>query len=114
MLMARNARKQSARAFRTCSRNLHSLQILSYSGKLLPSVSCSYAVVPKLHYLEQSGLHDPAVIEELGIGFASGGKLRRNMATPGYSFESLLDLGLVSNQGHDAFCQHRRAGRHYH
>lgn len=57
------------------------------------------------HYLEQRGLRDPAVIEELGIGFASGGNLRRHMATIGYSFESLLDLGLVSSQGHDAFRQ---------
>lgn len=57
------------------------------------------------HYLEQRGLHDPAVIEELDIGFASGGNLRRHMATLGYSFESLLNLGLVSNRGYDAFCQ---------
>jgi len=32
-------------------------------------------------YLEQRGLHDPATIEELGIGYAPGGNLRRHLAT---------------------------------
>ena len=55
-------------------------------------------------YLGQRGLHDPALIEEMGIGYAPGGNLRRHLATLGYSFDLLLDSGLISGQGHDAFC----------
>jgi DNA primase len=56
-------------------------------------------------YLEQRGLHHPATIEELGIGYAPGGNLRHHLATLGYSFESLLDIGLINTQGRDAFCR---------
>jgi len=56
-------------------------------------------------YLEQRGLRDPALIEELGIGYAPGGKLRSHLAAQGYCFESLLDTGLINPQGHDAFCR---------
>jgi len=55
-------------------------------------------------YLEQRGLHNPALIEELGIGYAPGGNLRRHLAALGYSFDLLLDSGLISSQGRDAFC----------
>src|SRR5215469_6078003 len=40
-------------------------------------------------YLQQRGLHDSAVIEELGIGYAPGGNLRRHLAALGYPFELL-------------------------
>ena len=56
-------------------------------------------------YLEHRGLQDAAVIEELGIGYAPGGNLRRQLATSGFSFDLLLDVGLVNQQGRDAFCQ---------
>lgn len=56
-------------------------------------------------YLEQRGLHHSATIEELGIGYAPGGNLRRHLATLGHSFESLLDIGLINAQGRDAFCR---------
>jgi DNA primase len=56
-------------------------------------------------YLEQRGLHDPATIEELGIGYAPGGNLRRHLATLGYSFDLALDIGLINHQGRDAFCR---------
>lgn len=56
-------------------------------------------------YLEQRGLRDPALIEELGIGYAPGGNLRSHLAAQGYSFESLLDTGLISPRGRDAFCR---------
>jgi DNA primase len=56
-------------------------------------------------YLEQRGLHDPAVIEQLGIGYAGGGNLHRHRASFGYSFDSLLSIGLINNQGRDAFCR---------
>jgi DNA primase len=57
-------------------------------------------------YLEQRGLQDPAIIEELGIGYAPGGNLHRHLATLGYSFASLLDMSLINHQGRDAFCRH--------
>jgi DNA primase len=56
-------------------------------------------------YLEQRGLHDSAVIEELGIGYAPGGNLRRHLAALGYPFELLLEMGLINHQGRDAFCR---------
>jgi len=57
-----------------------------------------------MRYLDQRGLHDPTLIEEMGIGYASGGNLRRHLAALGYSFDLLLDSGLISGQGRDAFC----------
>jgi len=57
------------------------------------------------HYLEQRGLHDPAVIAELGIGYAPGGNIRRHLAALGHSFDLLLDTGLINSQGRDAFCR---------
>ena len=50
-------------------------------------------------------MHDPALIEELGIGYAPGGNLRRHLAALGYSFDLLLDSGLINSQGRDAFCR---------
>jgi DNA primase len=58
-----------------------------------------------IRYLEQRGLHDPDLIEEIGIGYAPGGNLRRHLAALGYSFNLLLDSGLINNQGRDAFCR---------
>jgi DNA primase len=58
-----------------------------------------------LPYLEQRGLRHPAVIEELGIGYAPGGNLHHHLAAQGYSFDRLLDTGLINNQGRDAFCR---------
>ena len=58
-----------------------------------------------IRYLEQRGLRDPALIEEMGIGYAPGGNLRRHFAALGYSFDQLLESGLVSSQGHDTFCR---------
>ena len=56
-------------------------------------------------YLEHRGLHDPTLIEELGIGYAPGGNLRRHLATRCRSFEQLLELGLINHHGRDAFCR---------
>ena len=58
-----------------------------------------------IRYLGQRGLHDPTLIAEMGIGYAPGGNLRRHLAALGYSFDRLLDSGLISSQGRDAFCQ---------
>ena len=56
-----------------------------------------------LRYLEQRGVHDPALIQELRIGYAPGGNLRRHLGTQGYSLDLLQRIGLVNAQGHDAF-----------
>lgn len=56
-------------------------------------------------YLEDRGLHDPSVIEELNIGYAPGGNLRRHLAGRGYPLDLLLDAGLITSQGRDAFCR---------
>ena len=56
-----------------------------------------------LRYLEQRGLHDPALIKELRIGYAPGGSLRCHLTAQGYSFDLLQRLGLLNSQRHDAF-----------
>jgi DNA primase len=56
-----------------------------------------------LDYLEQRGLHDPATIQELRIGYAPGASLRQHLTAQGYSFDLLWRLGLLNAQGRDAF-----------
>jgi len=56
-----------------------------------------------LRYLEQRGVHEPALMEELRIGYAPGGNLRRYLTDQGYSLKSLQRAGLVNRQGCDAF-----------
>jgi DNA primase catalytic core len=56
-----------------------------------------------LRYLEQRGVHDPTLIEELRIGYAPGGNLRRHLTNQGHSLELLQRDGLVNPQGGDAF-----------
>lgn len=56
-------------------------------------------------YLERRGLQDSALIDELGIGYAPGGKLRRHLATRGFSFDLLWQAGLINSQGRDSFCR---------
>ena len=58
-----------------------------------------------LEYLQQRGLHDADLIEELGIGFAPGGNLLRYLAVLGYSLDLLLRTGLVNRNSRDAFCR---------
>jgi DNA primase len=58
-----------------------------------------------IHYLAQRGVHDPDLIEELGIGYARGGNLRPHLMGLGYSLELLLQSGLISSPGRDAFCR---------
>jgi len=58
-----------------------------------------------LDYLHRRGLHDPALIEELGIGYAPGGSLRRYLIAQGHSFAELRGLGLINAQGTDALYQ---------
>jgi DNA primase len=54
-------------------------------------------------YLKRRGLCDPALIQELQIGYAPGGSLRRHLTAQGYSCDLLQRLGLVNRQGYDAF-----------
>jgi DNA primase len=56
-----------------------------------------------LRYLQQRGLRGPALIQEMRIGYAPGGSLRRHLTAQGYSFNLLQHLGLLNSQGHDAF-----------
>lgn len=56
-------------------------------------------------YLEQRGLHAPALIEELQIGYAPGSCLRRHLLAQGCSLDLLRRAGLISSQGHDTFYQ---------
>jgi DNA primase len=58
-----------------------------------------------VEYLRQRGLQDPDLIEELGTGYAPGGNLRHHLTDLGYSFDLLLRMGLINNQGRDAFCR---------
>lgn len=58
-----------------------------------------------VRYLEQRGLCDPGCIEELGIGYAPGGNLRRHLAPFGGSFDQLCKIGLINEQGRDALCR---------
>jgi DNA primase len=58
-----------------------------------------------IRYLKQRGLRDPTLIEALGLGYAPGADLRRHLAALGYSFDRLLQVGLINSQGRDAFCR---------
>jgi DNA primase len=58
-----------------------------------------------VRYLESRGLRDFAIIEELGIGYAPGGNLRRHLTSLGYSSELLRTTGLIGSEGRDAFCR---------
>jgi DNA primase len=54
-----------------------------------------------LRYLQQRGVRDPALIEELRIGYAPGGNLRRHLMNQGYALELLQRAGLVNPHGCD-------------
>ena len=56
-------------------------------------------------YLQRRGVHDPALIRELGIGYAPGGTLRRYLTAQGHSFDVLRRLGLINARGADALYQ---------
>ena len=61
----------------------------SYDSDLLERTAAFYQLALHRHpeavqYLAQRGLHDPAVIEKLAIGYAPGGVLRRHLCAQGY------------------------------
>ncbi|MBM3746491.1 MAG: toprim domain-containing protein [Acidobacteria bacterium] len=96
--------------FRQTVAHLEQELMPSPASRLLEQTAAFYRLQLHRHpeaarYLEHRKLHDPAVIEELGIGYAPGGNLRRHLATLDYSFEVMLDMGLISQQGRDTFCR---------
>jgi DNA primase len=58
-----------------------------------------------MHYLHRRGVHHPALIRELDIGYAPGGILRRHLTAQGHSFDVLQRLGLINARGADALYQ---------
>jgi DNA primase len=54
-------------------------------------------------YLAKRGIHDPAIIERMRIGYAPGARLRGYLERLGYDRQSLRDYGLVDDQGRDSF-----------
>ncbi len=58
-----------------------------------------------IEYLHQRGLRDSGLIAELGLGYARGGNLRRHLTDFGYSWDLLLQTGLINHQGRDTFWQ---------
>jgi DNA primase len=58
-----------------------------------------------MRYLQRRGVHDAALIRELGMGYAPGGSLRRYLRAQGYSFELLQRAGLITARGADALYQ---------
>jgi len=60
---------------------------------------------PALHYLAQRGVYTPALIAQLGIGYAPGGSLRRHLIALGYGLHTLVSAGLTDAAGRDAFQQ---------
>jgi len=58
-----------------------------------------------VEYLARRGLHDHDLIEELGVGYAPGGVLRRHLCALGYPLEALLQTKLLDAWGRDAFCR---------
>ena len=56
-----------------------------------------------LRYLEQRGVHDVALMQELRVGYAPGGCLRRHLTAVGYPFDLLRRVGLLNPLGRDTF-----------
>ena len=54
-------------------------------------------------YLNQRGIHSPELIEEMRIGYAPGGCLRRWLTQLGYPLQSQRHAGLITSAGYDAY-----------
>lgn len=52
-------------------------------------------------YLAQRGIHDPAIIEAMRIGYAPGACLRAHLRGLGYGPEPMRQIGLINDQGRD-------------
>jgi DNA primase len=80
----------------------------SQCGSLLKEVARFYQMQLHRHpeaaaYLQQRGIDQPVVIEELEIGCAPGLCLRHWLTALGYSLCALQQTGLVNADGHDTF-----------
>jgi DNA primase len=78
------------------------------SAPLLQAVADLYRVQLHRHgeavtYLNQRGIHSPELIEEMRIGYAPGGCLRRWLTQLGYPLQSQRHAGLVTCAGYDAY-----------
>jgi DNA primase len=78
------------------------------SAPLLQVVADLYRVQLHRHgeaiaYLNQRGLRSPELIEEMGIGYAPGGCLRRWLTQLGYPLETQREAGLITAAGYDAY-----------
>ena len=79
--------------------------VLEAGGRFLSTANRSHYPEAR-RYLEQRGVRDPALlIQELQMGYAPGGSLRRHLLAQGYSLDLLRRTGLVNPQGHDALYQ---------
>jgi len=75
---------------------------------LLQAVADLYRIQLHRHseavaYLHQRGIHSPELIEEMRIGYAPGGCLRRWLTQLGYPLQSQRHAGLVTSAGYDAY-----------
>ena len=78
------------------------------SAPLLQAVANLYRIQLHRHgeavaYLNERGIHSPELIEEMRIGYAPGGCLRRWLTQLGYPLESQCHAGLVTATGYDAY-----------
>jgi DNA primase len=84
------------------------LRRCSRGGSLLTDAAGFYQVQLHRHpeaaaYLQQRGIHQPEVIEELAIGYAPGRCLRHWLTTLGYTLGELQQAGLLTTAGMDTF-----------
>lgn len=56
-----------------------------------------------IQYLAQRGLHDPALLGWMGVGYAPGACLRSHLSGLGYGNEQMRQAGLISASGWDTF-----------
>jgi DNA primase len=78
------------------------------SAPLLQAVADLYQIQLHRHgeavaYLNQRGIHSPELIEEMRIGYAPGGCLRRWLTQLGYPLQSQRHTGLITSAGYDAY-----------
>ena len=83
---------------------------LAAESELLARTTAFYQVqlhryAEAVEYLQNRGLQNPDLMEELGLGYAPGGNLRRHLADFGYPLDLLLRIGLINHHGRDAFCR---------
>lgn len=84
------------------------LRRFSGLGSLLKDAANFYQVQLHRHseaieYLQQRGIYEPQVVDELEIGYAPGRCLRRWLMTLGYTLADLQQSGLVNAEGYDTY-----------